>query len=125
MEQAYQAYETLPGTHVMFGGEFGHPGREAPDSRMILNLKVYPCRAGGSDPTGPEMEISVGITIPQVAGIVLEFFSGLARRPAKNIYRSFLFRMMRRRWALMTTPLAKTPLPGSDWFDRMKYSEIP
>ena len=126
MEQTYQAYETLPGTHVMIGGDFGNKGSETPNSRMTLNLKVRPCRPGGGDPTGPEMSISVGITIPQAAWIVQEFFNGLIFWPVKNIWKTFLVRMMRKRWAFMTSPLAKDPAYGFEpWHEAMKYPEIP
>lgn len=124
MEQTYQAYETLPGTHVMIGGNFGHKGTENPLSRMILNLKVRPCQPGCGDPTGPAMDIAVAITIPQAAGIVQMFFMGLIYWPVKNIWKTFLVRMMRKRWAVMTSPLAKDP-DGSGWFEAMKYPEIP
>ncbi|OGF69591.1 hypothetical protein A3H65_01095 [Candidatus Giovannonibacteria bacterium RIFCSPLOWO2_02_FULL_45_14] len=125
MEQTYQAYETLPGTHVMIGGAYGTRGAENPESRMILNLKVVPCRSGGGDPTGPEMDISVGITIQQAAWIVQEFFGDLTCHPRENIWKTFLKRMMRKRWATMTTPVAKFPMEGSNWFEAMKYPEIP
>ena len=129
MEQTYQAYETLPGTHVMIGGDFGNKGSETPDSRMILNLKVRPYEPGSfGGPQGPAMDIAVKITVPQAAWIVQEFFSGLITWPVKNIWKTFLIRMMRKRWALMTSPVAKDPMFGdnrNDWYEAMKYPEIP
>jgi len=125
MEQTYQAYETLPGTHVMIGGAYGSEGYETPESRMILNLKVRPCQPGCGDPTGPAMDIAVAITIPQAAWIVQGFFDGLTHWPKKNIWKTFLTRMMRKRWAVMTTPLAKPGGGFNEWYEAMKYPEIP
>ncbi len=127
MEQAYQAYETLPGTHVMIGGSYGSEGYETPESRMVLNLKVRPYEPGSfGGPQGPAMDIAVAITIPQAAWIVQEFFDGLTHWPKKNIWKTFLVRMMRKRWAVMTTPVAKDPEEGrNEWYAAMKYPEIP
>lgn len=128
MEQTdlqYQAYDALPG-HVMIGGDFGNRGTETPSSRMILNLKVRPCAPGVGDPTGPAMDIAVALTIPQVAWIVQEFFSGIIGWSSKkNIYRTFLIRMMRKRWSEMTSPAAKFPEAGLDWVEACRYPEIP
>jgi len=120
-EMAYQAYETLPGNFII-GGDYGNKGTETPESRMILNLKVRQCQPGGGNPTGPEMEISVGITIPQAAWIVLSFFRGLTFWPRKNIWRTFLIRMMKRRWAEMTSLAYKPPQFGES--NVMVYPEI-
>lgn len=122
----YQAYEALPGAFIMIGGDFGNKGHETPNSRMILNLKVRPCQPGVGEPTGPEMDIALALTIPQVAWIVYEFFSGLIMWPKKNILRTFFIRLMKKRHNIMTSDLAKDTRCGfPEWVEAMKYPEMP
>lgn len=129
MEQTdlqYQAYEALPDAFIMIGGDFGNKGYETPSSRMILNLKVRPCQPGVGDPTGPEMHIALALTIPQVAWIVYDFFSGMILWPKKNIHRTFFIRLMKKRFHVMTSELAKDPRYGfPEWVKAMKYPEMP
>jgi len=61
-------------------------------------------------------------------GMVLALQTGAS---SKNIFNTFLRRLLQKRWALMTSPVAKGPLmnipdfpEADDWIKAMQYTDL-
>ena len=131
-------YDSLPESHITFGGGGGGPGWETPKALYYLNLEVVitPATRADSMTIGEKVRLQLGLTIPQMAEIVKRFFHETVSHygkpnPKKNIFNTFLRRLLQKRWALMTSPVAKGPLmnipdfpEADDWIKAMQYTDL-
>lgn len=127
MERSYQAFQSLQGSSIVIGGDYGNRDRERPSTRMFINVTVRACPPrecpplDGSDASGPEMDVCLGLTIPQVAFIVKMFFWEFISYPPKNIFSKFLQRLLEKRWAVMTSNVYKRPSLDEEGYNYLLY----
>lgn len=118
MERSYQSFRALPRANIQFGTS-GGVGGEGPESRHFLNLTVQPTTNPYGDPVGEPIDITLALTPRQMAQIVRHFFADIILW--SGIYEGLLRRLLTKRWALMTSPVFKTPKLGGEDFKEMHY----
>lgn len=92
------------------GGEV--PGHESGRTLLAITVKAVA--------DGEPIEVQIWLTIPQLASIVKKFFSGILfheNSRKKTLFAKLLQRLLRKRWAVMTSPLLKQIMDdGEPWF---------
>ncbi len=114
--QRFYIFQSLQDNHLKFGGGNADKGWENPESRLAITMMTN--LQGTNDDQAKtrsedETEVQVWLTIPQMASIVVAFFEPIL--PLGGIYRNFLRRLLEKRWAHMTSPMAKTKIDGNRW----------
>ena len=104
---------------IMIGGN-STTGMETPECYYNLNLTVVPVKDG--PPTGEPVDLCLTLTVPLVAQIVKAFFRDVV---LEGVCRKFFRRLLTKRWAVMTFPVAKTRDEGGEWYDLMQYHRDP
>ena len=95
--------ESVQDANIQLGGGNANPGWETPDSRWALTVKAV-------DTRGEPIEIQIWFTVPQLASIVKKFFADILIREdngEKTIFAKMLQRLLRKRWAVMSSSTAK------------------
>jgi len=112
-------FDTLPTAHVMIGKNTS-VGSEGPDSRFHLNVETtveYTDYHGLTK--GEQVYVCLSLTLPQMAGVVKDFFEPATvnyghENPRKNFFMELLDRLLRKRWAVATSPVYKSSTFMSD-----------
>ena len=103
-----ETFESIQGARIFVGGG-QTAGFEKPESRLAITVRATDGR------TGEPVEVQLWLTVPQFATIVWKFFSEVFTFGKENFFSKAMSRLMRRRYAVMTSPLAR-PGNGNEWF---------
>ncbi len=105
-------FETILGARTLLGAGEGGLDREKPDSRYCINVntKAYD---PVTDSFSRDIHVQLWITPTQIAEIVKQYFETMLRH-APKVYRQNLERLLRKRWAMMTSGIYKMKLEGLD-----------
>jgi len=106
-------FETIQGASILLGGGEGAPERETPSTRFCINVEAKALVNG--DFTEP-VHIQLWITPVQIAEIVKAFFLDFLRH-APRVYKELLERILRKRWAIMTSGVYRMEIPGLSRLD--------
>jgi len=119
--QRFYILQSLQNATLRVGGGEAQGGHENPESRLAITVMTELQATEYSEPKkGEEVDLQVWLTIPQVASIVADFFQEVA--PPGSIYHKFLRRLLEKRWAHMTSPIAKSGINGKRWME--KYTQV-
>ena len=92
------------------GGEL--PGHESEETRLAITVGVIA--------DGNLIEVQIWLTIAQMASLVKQFFYDILFRRngrEKTFFAGLLKRLLRKRWAVMSSPLLKQVMvDGESWF---------
>ncbi len=119
-----QCYQSLQDAHI-FMGNWGGKGRENPNTPLFINFSAVPCNGPAGEPAGDEVDLCIALTHRQVAEIVKAFFWDIIMYPKNNVFGQFLNRLLKKRWAIMTSDVAKDSSSDNPWYEVMHYTEIP
>lgn len=118
--QRFYIFQSLQETQLLVGGGNADGGWENPESRLAITVKTHLTGTEDYQTRKEECEVQVWLTIPQVVSIVVAFFEQIL--PLGGIYRGFLRRLLEKRWAHMTSPIAKAKIDGKRWME--KYTQV-
>ena len=104
MERFY-IFQSLQGAKLQVGGGEAQGGWENSESRLAITVMTESHSTENYQRKKEQVEVQVWLTIPQVAMLVVAFFKRIL--PLGGIYRSFLRRLLEKRWAHMTSPICK------------------
>ena len=99
--------QTVRDANVTLGNWGGQAG-ERPDTPIFINVRVRQTNGPAGEPEEGEIDLCFALTVPQMALIVKDFFCDITVG-RKNIFAQMLSRLLRKRWAVMTSSLAKDP----------------
>lgn len=105
--QRFYIFQSLQDARIQVGGGEGQGGWETPQSRLAITVMAE------DTGTKEQVEMQVWLTIPQIASLVVAFFEQIL--PLGGLYRGFLRRLLEKRWAHMTSPIAKAKIDGKQW----------
>lgn len=116
--ERFSQFQSLHGARVTFGASSGQ-GHETPESVHFINVTAQPMSGPYGHAIGEPVEVSLALTVPQMAQIIMHFFWDIITR--KGVCGQFLRRLMEKRWAVMTSPVAKSSKGGGEWYEQMQY----
>ena len=96
-------FETVQDARVILGGDAGGPDRETPSTRFCIDVdaKAFVREDNGFT---RDVRIQLWITPTQIAEIVKGYFSDMLYNTSR-VYRELLERILRKRWAVMTSSI--------------------
>jgi len=103
-------FETIHDAKVLLGAGEGGPDSERVDSRYCINVgtRAYD---PATDSFSRDIHIQLWITPTQIAEIVKQYFAEMLRHTPR-VYRQLLERLLRKRWAVMTSLIYQHDYPG-------------
>ena len=88
----------------IFLGSDAVKGRETPDTRLTIDVSNY-VLLSDREAEGDLQVVQLCLSVPQMAELVRQFFVEIIT--PKNMYAKLLRRLLQKRWAAMSSPLAK------------------